>query len=99
MSPASEDQNPSPAIRDRLLGLIERVLEKPGAGPTLAPDAALSELGVSSLKMVSLMLSVEAEFDLSIPQHEITPENFRSINSIQALVARLFAGEAKARGA
>jgi acyl carrier protein len=93
MSPASEDQNPPSALRDRLLGLVEKVLDRPGAGPTLPPEASLSELGVSSLKMVSLMLSVEAEFDLSIPQHEITPENFRSINSIQALVTRLTAGK------
>ncbi|HVH82943.1 MAG TPA: phosphopantetheine-binding protein [Steroidobacteraceae bacterium] len=91
MSPATEDQNPQSAARARLLGLVEKVLERPGAGPTLPPDAALSELGVSSLKMVSLMLSVEAEFDLSIPQNEITPENFRSINSIDALVKRLMA--------
>lgn len=91
MSPAAEDQNPQSAVRDRLLGLVERVLDRPGAGPMLPPDAALSELGVSSLKMVSLMLSVEAEFDLSIPQNEITPENFRSINTIHALVTRILA--------
>ena len=91
MSPAPEDQNPPPALRDRLLGLVERVLERPGAGPTLPAEAALSELGVSSLKMVGLMLSVEAEFDLVIPQNEITPENFRSINSIHALVMRILA--------
>ena len=89
MSPAAEDPNPQLALRHRLLGLIEKVLDRPGAGPSLAPDAALSELGVSSLKMVSLMLSVEVEFDLSIPQHEITPENFRSINAVEALVMRL----------
>jgi acyl carrier protein len=93
MSPPPEDQNPLSVLRDRLLGLVEKVLDRPGAGPTLPPDAALSELGVSSLKMVSLMLSVEAEFDLSIPQNEITPENFRSINSIQALVTRLTAAK------
>jgi acyl carrier protein len=93
MSPACQDQNPPSALRDRLLGLVEKVLDRPGAGPTLAPDASLSELGVSSLKMVSLMLSVEAEFDLSIPQNEITPENFRSINSIQALVLRILAAK------
>ena len=91
MSPAAEDQNPPSALRARLLGLIERVLERPGAGPTFSPAASLSELGVSSLKMVSLMLSVEAEFDLAIPQNEITPENFRSIASIEALVTRLTA--------
>ena len=93
MSPPPEDQNPPSALRDRLLGLVEKVLDRPGAGPTLPPEAPLSELGVSSLKMVSLMLSVEAEFDLSIPQNEITPENFRSISSIQALVTRLTAGK------
>ena len=93
MSPASEDQKPAAALPDRVLVLVERVLGRPGAGPTLPPEAALSELGVSSLKMVSLMLSVEAEFDLSIPQNEITPENFRSIKSIQALVSRLTAAK------
>jgi acyl carrier protein len=91
MSPPPEEQTPQSALRDRLLGLVETVLGRPGAGPSLPSDAALSELGVSSLKMVSLMLSVEAEFDLSIPQNEITPENFRSINSIHALVTRILA--------
>lgn len=91
MSPPPEDQVPPSALRDRLLGLVERILERPGAGPSLPAEAALSELGVSSLKMVGLMLSIEAEFDLSIPQNDITPENFRSIASIAALVARLTA--------
>jgi acyl carrier protein len=40
------------------------------------------------------MLSIEVEFDLSIPQHEITPENFRSISSIGALLVRLSAARA-----
>jgi len=93
MSPGHEDQNPPAVLRDRLLGLVERILERPGAGPTLSPEAALSELGMSSLKMVSLMLSVEAEFDLTIPQNEITPENFRSISSIHALLGRLLANK------
>ncbi|HLY53178.1 MAG TPA: phosphopantetheine-binding protein, partial [Steroidobacteraceae bacterium] len=86
-----EDQDPQAALRERVLGLVERVLERRGVGGALPPEAPLSELGVSSLKMVSLMLSIEVEFDLSIPQHEITPENFRSITSVQALIARLLA--------
>ena len=89
MSPPSEDQDSTTAQRGRLLGLVERVLDRPGVGPTLPPEASLSELGVSSLKMVSLMLSVEAEFDLSIPQNEITPVNLRSIKSIQTLLGRM----------
>ena len=51
-------------------------------------DAQLSDLGISSLKMVNLMLAVELEFDIAIPQSDITPENFHSLASIEALVAR-----------
>ncbi len=55
-------------------------------------DRQLSELGLTSLKMVNLMLSVEMEFDIMIPQTEITPENFQSVGSIARLVARTLPG-------
>jgi acyl carrier protein len=32
------------------------------------------------------MLGVEAEFDFTIPQSEITPENFQSVKSLEAMV-------------
>jgi acyl carrier protein len=38
--------------------------------------------------MVNLMLAVEVEFDIAIPQTEITPENFHSVDSIRLLVNR-----------
>jgi acyl carrier protein len=80
---------PAPAeIRTRLLMLIGQILARPEPH-TLPVDVALSELGMSSIKMVNLMLAVEGEFDLSIPQAEITPGNFRSVTSIEALLRRL----------
>lgn len=83
--------NPSACVlRARLLTLIGEILNKADA-QSLAVDARLSELGMSSIKMVNLMLAVEGEFDLSIPQNEITPDNFRSVTSIEALLARLLA--------
>jgi acyl carrier protein len=39
--------------------------------------------------MINLMLAIEVEFDLSIPQTDITPENFDSIASVEALVVKL----------
>lgn len=39
--------------------------------------------------MVNLMLSVEAEFDLEIPEIDITPANFRSISRISSLITAL----------
>ena len=62
--------------------------------PPVAPfpvERALSELGLSSIKMVNLMLAVEIEFDLMIPQSDITPENFHSLATVEALLARLTA--------
>jgi acyl carrier protein len=75
-------------LRPRLLALIGQILDK-GDGASLPVDARLSELGMSSIKMVNLMLGVEAEFDLSIPQNEITPDTFRSVTSIEAMLGRL----------
>jgi len=77
----------APELRPRLQGLVCGIL---GRGTSSVPaEAALSELGMSSIKMVNLMLAVEAEFDLSIPQQDITPANFRSLASVEALLRRL----------
>ncbi|HXO64561.1 MAG TPA: phosphopantetheine-binding protein [Steroidobacteraceae bacterium] len=91
MNDASADRGPQFPLRERLLGLVEQILGKPGAAGTLPIDVRLSELGVSSVAMVHLMLAVEAEFDISIPQNDITPDNFRSVLTVEALVQRLLA--------
>ena len=75
--------------QERLIALVEHIL---GAEIPVRPvpvDSSLSDLGLSSMQMVELMLAVEAEFDLMIPEEEINPENFLSIASIEALVTRL----------
>ena len=38
---------------------------------------------------VKLMLAIEAAYDVAIPDAELTPENFRSIAAIEALLERL----------
>ncbi|MDB6013575.1 MAG: hypothetical protein JWL65_5825 [Gammaproteobacteria bacterium] len=89
MSELQENQSGAGSPHDRIIGLVERILERPaGAGP-LPVMARLNELGMSSMKMINLMLAIEVEFDLSIPQTEITPENFDSIASVETLVVKL----------
>ena len=44
--------------------------------------------GLTSMDMVNLMLGVEAEFDFTIPQPEITPENFQSVRTLELMVVR-----------
>jgi acyl carrier protein len=44
---------------------------------------------MTSIRMIKLMLAIELEFDLAIPQNEITPDNFASIASVEAMLGRL----------
>ncbi len=82
--------------RERLLGLVREILGASAATRPLAVDAGLGELGISSIKMVSLMLAIEAEFNLAIPPGEITPESFASIDSVAAMIERVLASPAGA---
>ncbi len=76
-------------VCDRLIALVKQVLGPSAAVPDPFPvHTQLSDLGISSLKMVNLMLAVELEFDIAIPQADITPENFHSCATIIALVER-----------
>ena len=82
-------ESASNELGDRLIGLIEELLGADARLPRPFPlDRQLSELGISSLKMVNLMLSLEVAFDIMIPQAEITPENFHSVATVRALVER-----------
>lgn len=89
MSESADHCSPQLTLRERLLALIRQILGPPAASRPLPIDARLSELGMSSLKMVSLMLALEVQFDLAIPQAEISPENFDSIGSVEALIVKL----------
>ncbi len=79
-------------VGEQLVMLVKQTLGANAVLPDPFPaETQLSDLGVSSLKMVNLMLAVELEFDIAIPQSDITPENFHSVAAIQALVVRTLA--------
>jgi acyl carrier protein len=77
------------SVPERLLALVRQTLGQPAASRPLPIDARLSDLGFSSIKLVNLILAMEAEFDIMISQSDITPANFDSIAAIQTLVSRL----------
>jgi acyl carrier protein len=77
----------SPA--DRVANLIKRVFTKRSLTFPTSFDADLRDLGLSSLDIVNLVLSVESEFNVTIPETDITPKSFRSISTISSLVTSL----------
>jgi acyl carrier protein len=75
--------------RDRISDLVIEILTRRSPGTTVDIDQDLRERGLTSIDMVNLMLTVEAEFDIQIPEAEMTPQNFRSISAIDTLVSAL----------
>ncbi len=75
-------------MRNRIVALVQAILQQNGLDANVVADTKLVDIGLTSMDMVNLMLSVEAEFDFTIPQGEITPENFQSVETLQRMLAR-----------
>ncbi|MFZ1966883.1 MAG: phosphopantetheine-binding protein [Bradyrhizobium sp.] len=73
-------------VQSRLLALVKSILDQNAIAADLKPATLLVDVGLTSMDMVNLMLAVEAEFDFTIPQSEITPENFQSVETLTRLV-------------
>jgi acyl carrier protein len=78
-------------VRGRLLALVKSILEQNAIAVDVEPATLLVDVGLTSMDMVNLMLAVEAEFDFTIPQSDITPENFQSVETLTRLVVGQFA--------
>ena len=73
-------------VQDRILALVKSILEQNAITADVQPESRLVDIGLCSMDMVTLMLKVEAEFDLTLPQPEITPENFQSVKTLGLMI-------------
>jgi acyl carrier protein len=73
-------------VQTRILALVKAILEQNSIQTDIVPESRLVDAGLTSMDMVNLMLSVEAEFDFTIPQAEITPENFQSVKTLERMI-------------
>ncbi len=73
--------------RDRIIAIASSLLLKRGVDAVPGPGDNLREAGLTSLDMVNLMLALEAEFDVEIPQSAMTPDNFDTVAAIDALIS------------
>lgn len=80
-------------VRDRILSLVKTILEQNAIVAELHPESRLVDVGLTSMDMVNLMLSVEAEFDFTIPQDQITPENFQSVKTLELMIVHQLRSE------
>jgi acyl carrier protein len=73
-------------VQTRILALVKSVLQQNAMTAEVGPQTRLVDVGLTSMDMVNLMLAVEAEFDFTIPQSEITPENFQSVATLERMI-------------
>jgi acyl carrier protein len=73
-------------VQNRILALVTAILEQNSIETNVVAESRLVDVGLTSMDMVNLMLSVEAEFDFTIPQAEITPENFQSVKTLERMI-------------
>jgi acyl carrier protein len=89
-------QSSSANVQGRILALVMTILEQNAIAAEVDAESRLVDVGLTSMDMVNLMLGVEAEFDFTIPQSEITPENFQSVKTLELMIVAQLQPEAAA---
>lgn len=79
-------QSTSTDVQGRILALVKTILEQNAMTAEVGLETRLVDVGLTSMDMVNLMLGVESEFDFTIPQSEITPENFQSVKTLERMI-------------
>lgn len=74
---------------ERVVTVVRRLVDERAITRPFSTDDTLTEVGLTSLDAVKLVLLVEDEFNIEIPLSELTVANFRSIATISRLVNRL----------
>jgi acyl carrier protein len=76
-------------VDHRIANTVMRLLAQRSAPKNIGAQDDLREAGLTSMDMLNLVLAIEGEFDLTIPESGITPANFRTIAAISTLVRSL----------
>lgn len=77
-------------LEERISALIrEKFLEVPGE---LEPGADLFALGLDSMGIMQLLMTIEQSFGVRVPDRAVTQDNFRSPCRIAHLIRGITAG-------
>jgi acyl carrier protein len=79
----------SNSAAERVISVVQRLLTQRSINRSIAPADDLRDAGLTSMDMVNLVLAVESEFDVMVPESSITPANFRSVAAISSLIGTL----------
>jgi len=75
------------SVRTRIVGIVNDLMRRRQLPLPVEVDQSLREAGLKSLDLVNMMLAIEDEFGIEIPQDRLTMDHFRSIVAIERLVS------------
>jgi acyl carrier protein len=79
-------------MKDRILDVLRHTIaQQTGIEPeTITPESDLSELGVNSLDLVEIIMSIEDKFDISIPDNAVDAwSRFKTVGDLMQLGEQL----------
>jgi acyl carrier protein len=72
------------SLEQQLVQLVsERLLETP---PGFNADSNLYDSGLDSMAIMQLLILIEEEFGVALPESELTRQNFSTVRSVASLV-------------
>jgi acyl carrier protein len=76
------------AEHDAVVGIVRRHLPGLPSGVALAADRPLTELGLTSLRAVDLLLDLEDCFDMTLPDEFLDVATLRTLGSLLGALDR-----------
>jgi acyl carrier protein len=76
-------------IGERVRSVLARHVPAGVAAGCVARDEPLSSVGVDSIRSIELLLDLESTFEIHFPDELLTPENFRTLDSLESIVTHV----------
>ncbi len=58
-------------------------------GVKITPESRLRDVGIDSFSIVEIILFIERKYNITIPDHQLIPDNFKTIRSIAHTVKEI----------
>lgn len=74
-----------------IIAEIKKYIEKNilAEGVQITADTDLKQVGIDSFSTVEIILFIERKFGVAIPDEKLIPDNFKTLNSLAAIVLEL----------
>jgi acyl carrier protein len=73
-------------VSEKLIGVLRKYIDPSDRGKEISMDAPLDELGLDSFKAIYLLLDLEEEFQIQIPDSLLMPEIFESPQALKIAI-------------